>query len=294
MRITQQMMLTNALQSEASATERMAQLSQQASSGLKVSRASDDPAAWASIQQIHAQVGVVRARSDAATRAAGDLSLAESTLDAASNLVVQAQTLAVEGANGTQTAASRANMASQVSSLVQQLVALANTRGSSGYLFGGTATSTPPVDGSGTFQGNAGVTHVEIADGVLAVSNADGAAAFSAAGGRSPFADLQSLATALSSNDVAGIRSSITNLEASSAQMLAARVDTGLSASRLSSAATVMSNTLVQLQIQGGNLGDADAASTLSNLTAAQTAYEAALQVNKQILSTSLAGASIP
>jgi flagellar hook-associated protein 3 FlgL len=294
MRITQQMMLTSALESDASVTSRMSQLSQQASTGLKVSQASDDPAAWASIQQVQAQMGVVRARSDAATRASGDLSLAESTLDAANNLVTQAQTLAVEGANGTQNAASRANLASQVNSLVQQLVALANTRGSSGYLFGGTATNTPPVDSTGTFQGNAGVTHVEIADGVLAVSNADGAAAFSAAGGRSPFADLQSLATALSSNDVAGIQGSMANLQTSSAQILAARVDTGLSASRLSSAATVMSNTISQLTVESGNLGDADMASTLTNLTAAQTAYQAALTVNKQILSTSLAGANIP
>ncbi len=293
MRITQQMMLTSALESEATATTRMSQLSQQASSGLRVSQASDDPAAWASIQQLHAQMGVVKGRSDAATRAAGDLDLAESTLDAAQNLMVQAQTLAVQGANGTQNAASRADMARQVDSLVQQLAALANTRGSTGYLFGGTATGTPPVDASGTFQGNSGVTHVEIADGVLAVSNADGAAAFSSAGGRDPFADLKSLSTALSTNDVAGIQASMANLQASGAQILAARVDTGLSASRLNSAATVMSNTLTQLQLQSGNLGDADAAATLSNLTAAQTAYEAALQVNKQILSTSLAGANI-
>lgn len=166
---------------------------------------------------------------------------------------------------------------------------MANTKGSSGYLFGGTATSTPPVDSSGTYQGNSGVTHVEIADGVLAASNADGAAAFSSAGGRDPFADLQAFATALSSNDVAGIQASIGNLQTSGAQILAARIDTGLSAGRLTSAATVMSNTITQLQLQQGNLADADAASTLSNLTAAQTAYQAAIEVNKQVLATTTA-----
>jgi flagellar hook-associated protein 3 FlgL len=290
MRVTQQMMLTSALQSEATATDRMQTLSQQASTGLRVAQPSDDPAAWASIQQVTAQIGVVQARNTAATRAAGDLNLAESTLDSAGTLMTQAQSLAVEASNGTEDAASRSDLATQVSSIIQQMVALANTRGSSGYLFGGTATNTPPVDASGNYQGNSGVTHVEIADGVLAVSNADGAAAFSSAGGRDPFADLQSLATALSSNDVAGIQSSIANLQTSGAQILAARIDTGLSASRLTSAATVMSNTVTQLQVQSGNLADADTASTLSNLTAAQTAYEAAIEVNKQVLSTSLAG----
>jgi flagellar hook-associated protein 3 FlgL len=290
MRITNQMMLTNALQSEATATDRMQLLSQQASTGLKVGQPSDDPAAWASIQQMSAQIGVVQARSSAATRAAGDLNLAEGTLDSASTLMTQAQSLAVEGSNGTESAASRASLADQVNSIIQQMVALANTRGSSGYLFGGTATNTPPVDSTATFQGNAGVTHVEIADGVLAVSNADGASAFSAAGGRDPFADLKALATALSSNDVAGVQGSIANIQASGAQILAARIDTGLSASRLTSAASVMGNTVTQLQLQSSNLSDADTASTLSNLTAAQTAYEAAIEVNKQVLSTSLAG----
>jgi flagellar hook-associated protein 3 FlgL len=293
MRITQSMMLSSAIEAEATATQRMAQLTQQASSGLKVSQPSDDPATWAAIQQNQAQMGVVQARSAAATLAAGDLNLAETTLDAAGNLVTQAQSIAVEGANGTQSAASRANLATQVTSLMQQLVALANTRGSSGYLFGGTKTDVPPVDGSGNFQGNAGVTQVQIADGVLAVSNADGASAFSAAGGRDVFADLQTLATALSSNDVPTIQSSMANLTSSATQLVSARVATGLSAARLTSASSVMTSALTQMQLQQSNEADADAASTLSNLQGAQMAYEASLQVNKQILSANLGGTNI-
>jgi flagellar hook-associated protein 3 FlgL len=293
MRITEAMRLNTVLQGEASASERMTQLSQMASSGLRVSQPSDDPAAYASIQERQAQMGIIKARSTAATRAAGDLNLAESTLDAASSLMTQARALAVQGSNGTLDDAARASLATQVSSLRQQLIALANAHGASGYLFGGTKTDTPPVDVNGVFQGNAGVTHVEIADGVLAASNANGASAFSAAGGRDVFDDLQNLAANLSTNNVAGLQSSIGNLDASGAQILAARVDSGLSAGRLTSASTVMSSALTQLQTAQANEADADAPTTISNLQAAQVAYEAALQVNKQILSVSLAGANI-
>jgi flagellar hook-associated protein 3 FlgL len=293
MRITQSMMLNSALQSEQTATQQMAQLTQMASSGLRVAQPSDDPAAWTSIQENQAQMGIIQARSNAANVAAGNLNLAESTLDSASNLVTQAQSLAVEGANGTMDASSRANLASQVSSLFQQLVALANTRGSSGYLFGGTKTDTAPVDANGNYQGNSSASTILIADGVAATSSADGANAFSAAGGRDVFADLQTLQTALTSNDISSIQASITNLQTSAQQVVQARINTGLSAARLTSASTVMTNALTQLQVQQSNMADADAPSTLTSLQQAQTAYEAALTVNKQILSLSLSSGSV-
>src|SRR5579864_1367403 len=172
MRITETMRFNNVLEGEATASERLAQLTQMASSGLKVSQPSDDPSAYASIVQRDAQIATVQARSSAATTAAGDLDLAGNVFNQATTLMEQVRALAVQGANGTQSASSRAGIASQVDSLRQQLIALANTQGSSGYLFGGTKSSSPPFDASGNYLGNAGVTHVEIADGVLAVSNA--------------------------------------------------------------------------------------------------------------------------
>jgi flagellar hook-associated protein 3 FlgL len=156
-------------------------------------------------------------------------------------------------------------------------------------LFGGTDTNTPPFDSQGNFLGNNGVTHVEVADGVLAVSNASGAQAFTAAGGRNVFADLQALSTALNNNDEAGIQTSIGNLDASQQQIVTAQVDTGELADRLHSASDATGAAITQMQVALAPVQDADAATTISSLEAAQTAYQAAIQVNKQILSLSLA-----
>ncbi|HXN31899.1 MAG TPA: flagellar hook-associated protein FlgL [Polyangiaceae bacterium] len=289
MRITEAMNLNSVLESESRASERMAQLTQMASSGLAVSQPSDDPAAYASIVQRDAGIATVQARHSAATSAAGDLDLAGSVLDQATNLIQKAQSLAVEEANGTQDASSRANAATQVDSLRQQLLALANTKGSTSYLFGGTNSGTPPFDSLGNFAGNDGVTHVEVADGVLAVSNASGAQAFTAAGGRDVFADLQALSSALTSNDPVAIQGSISNLNASQTQLVAAQTDTSERADRLHSASSAMTSAITQMQVALAPVADADAATTISNLEAAQTTYQAALQVNKQILSLSLA-----
>jgi flagellar hook-associated protein 3 FlgL len=284
------MMLNDALLNETSVSSRLAQLTQQASSGVAVSQPSDDPAAYALIQQQDAQIGVVKARSSAASLAAGNLNLAESTLDSASSLIVQAKQIAVEAANGTQDAASRADSASQIASIFQQLVALGNTKGSSGYLFSGTLDQTPPFDASGAFQGNDGATQVEIADGVLATSNASGASAFTAAGGTDVFATVQALQTALTNNDVTGIQTSMSELDAANSQLIAARVDAGTDAGRLSSASSAMSTALTQMQANVAGVADADVPTTLSNLQATQTAYEAAIEVNKQVLSMAMGG----
>src|SRR5579864_433521 len=157
MRITETMRFNNVLEGEATASERLAQLTQMASSGLKVSQPSDDPSAYASIVQRDAQIATVQARSSAATTAAGDLDLAGNVLNQATALLEKARAVAVEEANGTLTAEARANAAIVVDSLRQQLLALANTHGSTGYLFGGTKTGAPPFDSAGTFAGNSGV-----------------------------------------------------------------------------------------------------------------------------------------
>jgi flagellar hook-associated protein 3 FlgL len=289
MRITEAMGINNVLEAESRASQRLAQLAQNAATGKRVIQPSDDPAAYGSIVQRDGQIATVQGRSSAATTAAGDLDLAGTALDQAVTILQRARAIAVEQSNGTQDAAGRSNASAQVTALMQQLVALGNTRGSSGFLFGGTKTASPPFDATGNYQGNTGVTHVEIADGVLAVSNANGAQAFSAPGGRNVFADLQALSTALSTNNVSGVEASIGNIDASHQQVVAAEVDTGELADRMHSANDVMTSALTQLQTSRASVADADMASTLSNLQAAQTSYQAALQVNKQILSLTTA-----
>jgi flagellar hook-associated protein 3 FlgL len=289
MRITEAMTLNTVLESESGAAQRMATLSAQAGSGVRVAEPSDDPAAYASIVQQDAQIGIVQARQSAAKVSGDDLNLAESTLDQASTLVQQAQAIAVEGANGTQSATSRAALGKQVDGLRSQLLALANARGSSGYLFGGTETTSPPFDASATFVGNDNQRQIEVADGVFAVSNASGAQAFTAAGGRDVFADLQTLSTALSTNNESVIQSSVDDLGTSFNQVLSARVDAGERAGRLQSASDVMTGALSQLQTSLSNTASADPATTFSNLQAAQLAYQQAVQVNQNVLSSAFA-----
>jgi flagellar hook-associated protein 3 FlgL len=285
MRITDNMQLNDALASQASASSQMYTLTAEASSGLKINQPSDDPAGYATVSSLNSQISTLQARSTAVTAVAGDLNLANGALTSAGDLLVQAQQIAVEASDGSQSASTRANSATQLNQIVQQMIGLANTQGANGYLFGGTNTTSPPFDANGNFSGNAGVTQVEIANGVTVQSNASGADAFTAAGGRNVIADLQTLATALSNNDVATIQSSVGNLTADNSQVVDAQVAVGVSAGTLQSSSEVMATALTTAQTSLANEQDADAPTVYSELTQVQTSYESAISVNRQILS---------
>jgi flagellar hook-associated protein 3 FlgL len=284
MRITNGMILNDVLANQSLGSQQVARLTQEASSGVKVGQPSDDPAAYGTVVSYNAQISIMTARGSAITSASNDLQLADGALSSATDLVTQAQQLATEAASGTEDASSRANMAAQANEIVSQMIAVGNTQGANGYIFGGTKTDTPPFDSTGAFNGNAESTQVEVANGVVTTSNASGALAFTAAGGRDVIGDLQALATALSGNDVAGIQASLTNLSADNSQIVDARVNAGDIAQQLQSSSAVITSSITTEQSALASVADVDIPTVYSQLTTAQASYENALSVNRQVL----------
>jgi len=288
MRITESIRINTALAGEETASSRLNDLTRMSSSGVKVDAPSQDPAAYSRIVRADGQITLMTARQDTVDRAAGDLNLADSMLSSAGDLVQQAHSLALQMANGSMSASDRASAATQIQGIRSQLIAVANTKGANGYIFGGTKTGTPPFDATtGAFSGNNQVMNVEVADGVTAASNASGANAFTAAGGSDVLADLDNFATALSSNNLTGITSAISQLDADQSQVVGARVAVGITTDRLTSASDVIGSALTQVKMARSADADIDAPQVLSDLTETQTAYEQALSVTKQILSLS-------
>jgi flagellar hook-associated protein 3 FlgL len=287
MRITDNMMLSSALENEALASQRMYKLSKVASSGEQVNAPSDDAATFGAMVSLDGRLSVLQSRSQGATRASGDLNIADGALSSAADIMVRAKEIALEAANGSMDPASRADAAIEVSGLQQQLISLANTKGASGYIFGGTKTDTPPMDASGNFVGNDNVTHIEVADGMTAATNVSGARAFTAVGGRNVVGDLQALATALGANDLATIQASAGQLDTSHDQIVAVQVDAGVASDRLQSSSDVISSAILAGKTERANEADANVPQVYSELSMAQTSYQSAISVTKQILSLS-------
>ena len=100
---------------------RLAKAQQQSASGKRLLDVSDDPdqvtslltarASLARVEQIQTNLGRIKTETDAA----------EVAISNSVKIMERARVLATQGLNGTQTAESRAAIASEVSNLVQQL-----------------------------------------------------------------------------------------------------------------------------------------------------------------------------
>lgn len=284
MRVTEQMRYDGATNNLTSLSSRHAKASLEAQSGLRVNAPSDDPIAAAELARLSASQSQVAARRSAINSVRGDAELSETSLQSASDLLATAKEIATQGANGSLGAQERGFLALQVKDLRDQLISVANTRGATGYLFGGTATETTPFTGAGAFQGNDEAHVVDIGNSTPTVVNASGAKAFTAAGGRDVLADLDNLFNALNNNDQAGIAASLDTIDASRAQVTNAQAAVGITLNKLDASDSVLSSVDLMNSKHGADIGSVDPAKAYSTLTQLNTSLQQAVSVTKQIL----------
>ncbi len=284
MRITEVMKIAGALATTSATTSRLQKASTIASSGLRINAPSDDASGFAQVSRIDAQLASVSARSTTAGRAADELDLAETTLAAGSDLAMRMREIAVAMANGAVDAQTRKDAANEVDGLRARLLGLANTKGATGYLFGGSKTQVEPFDVNANFVGDDDPRMVELSPNITLRSNASGAQAFTVQGGIDPFAALATFANALRTNNVAAVQQGIADADSIERQITRARVDAGSRAGELHSATDVMDSVTLSLQKARSSLADADVASAYSDLTTARGDYERAIEIARQLL----------
>jgi flagellar hook-associated protein 3 FlgL len=265
--------------------------SREASTGQRVNAPSDDPIAAAQALRTSGASARIDAFRATIRAVRGDTALAESTLAQANDLMIRAHEIALQGASGNVNAAERADLGIEVGQLRQAMLSLANQKGSQGYLFAGSKTDTEPFNTTsgptnGQFVADDTDRQVEVAPNLVMSVSVSGAKAFTTAGGRDILADLDNLATALNTNDVASVQASVNTLDAGSRQLVAARVDAGLKVARLDASDTVHQDTQTALAAQNQALVGVDPASAYSRFIQAGNTVQQAMAVAKKMLDT--------
>ena len=140
----------------------LSQTQEQMTTGKRVNRASDDPAAAARAERALAteQRSVASQRAvDASNNA---MALTESALGNAGELLQSVREALISAGNATYTDAERSLVAARIQDLRSELLAVANRSDGAGtYLFGGQGSNQPPfIDAPGgvQFRGTAGAT----------------------------------------------------------------------------------------------------------------------------------------
>jgi flagellar hook-associated protein 3 FlgL len=263
---------------------RQADAQARALTGRQVNKPSDDPAAAAELARIRASSAQADTQLKAASTARGDVELAEGVLAQAGDLFQQAHDIAMQGANGSLDASTRASLASQVQGIKDQLIGIANTQGATGYLFAGSKTNAPPFAASGAFSGD-GNDHVVDLGGASPTSvGVSGADAFTAAGGRDVFADLDSLMTALNANSQSGVQATLTNIDASRKQITNVRALAGIKMDRLQTTEDILGQAKLALAQREETTAGADPYKAYSDLVTLGQSLEQAVGIAKKVM----------
>lgn len=286
---------------------RYTELSEQASSGYKVTTLSDDPSATKSLLNIKAQLSQLNGYLDNMNIAQNELDTMDSSLSSLTDLVQKATDLATEGANGTYSADDLNNIKTQITQIIESVVDLANAKYDGKYIFSGTATSIQPYeisyDTSGnitdiTYKGTASDSayerYVTISDGVSVAINTTGDQIFGSYSGAHPtessgiLSTLMDLSKALGNNDKTAVSSYIDDLNDSLDSVSATRTKFASIGNRFDLTKASINTTITTLKTSQSDLKDTDLAEVMSDLAIQQTALEATYQVFSQVSGMSL------
>jgi flagellar hook-associated protein 3 FlgL len=257
-----------------------------ASSGLRVQQASDDPSAWAAAQRDRVRETLSDGHAQTITTARETLDQTDGALSTISGLVSQARSLAVQGGNATYSAAQRADLGTQVQGMFESALAAANTQTGDGeYVLAGSKTSTAPFDASGNYQGDATERTASTGEHNSSPMNVSGSV-LTASSGVDVLPELQKLATALSTNDTAGIQAGIDALSKVTDQVSSARARVGTGLAALNDADSARQALSTNLQGFVSNLVEADAVGAASTLARATQALNMSQTVTAHIIST--------
>lgn len=162
---------------QASLTHNQAQIS----SGFRLLRPSDDPSATSRVIGLRNRLSNSMAYSKAATDARSRVDYSSAVLQDTSELVTEIRTLVVQSMNGTLSDDDRKSLAAELSFLRDQLMELGNSALSGRYVFGGSATGSPPfkevtIDGVKhvDYSGNLEKQDVPVGEGVVVQTNIPG------------------------------------------------------------------------------------------------------------------------
>lgn len=262
---------------------------QQLNSGKSVNAPSDNPAVLAAYIENQAAAGQDDQYSQSISSVQGGLQSADAALNTVVTSLGQAISLAAEGANGTLSSTERQALAAQVENLRQQVLLAANQSYQGVYLFGGTASTTPPfaansLSPSGvSYQGNNVVNSIELAPGQTAAINVPGSQIFSNSAGNA-FQALNDLSNALNANDQNAVAAAGVEVQKAFNAVGVQRTFYGATLQRMQIMDNFLSTEKVQLSQQANQLVAADMAKTVSTLSQLEIQRQALAQAEGKIL----------
>ncbi len=183
MKVSTQYFYEKSLSNLQKAQSEASKSNEQLSTGKSLVRPSDDTLKLRTVANLDRSITSLENFSGNVEHLLNRLSLEESAVLSASDATVRIKELAIQASNATYSQDDRRIMASEVESLREHLLSLANSRDANGSaIFGGSRTESEPFveldDGRIKYRGDDQVLRVEVADGRSLAKNRAGLEVF--------------------------------------------------------------------------------------------------------------------
>lgn len=291
MRVTDQQIFGLVLGNMQRTRERLLIAQERISSQKRVTKPSDDPAAFG--QMVLGKAGLAEAE-----QYLRNIQFASARLDAADGALVQVSTLlgrikelAVGARSETKTAGDRSHIAQEVRQLHRQLLQLANSEINGQALFAGTKTDLSPfVLGVGddvTYQGNNETQSIQVGTNETTQVTVPGDEIFTGPT-INVFDAIRDLLSALENNDSAGIEAGIGAMDDALTQVADAQGRIGAMANRVESTSMMLGQVRDVLTTVISQQEDMDLAKAVSDLARQQVAIQATAEAASRLFESSL------
>ena len=277
MRVTTNTFFADSLRNIERGYARFEEAQRRLSSGLKVEKPSDDPAATADLLK-------TRERSEAAgqfrrniTDARSRIAAEETVLDSVTNILARAKELATAEGGDSGDALSRLAAKAEVDQLLDAVIGHANTSHKGAFLFGGVYADLKPLDAAGDPTATMlpqGEHRVQIGENEIIRTNHDADQVFLSSG---VVQSLRDLSAAFGANDPTAIQASITGVDNAHDAVQQIFTEVGARSNRLDVSDTHLDAREFQLTEQRADLEEADLAKAAIDLASRQTALQSAM-----------------
>ncbi|MFZ0747221.1 MAG: flagellar hook-associated protein 3 [Terracidiphilus sp.] len=272
-------------------------LTSELSSGVRVTELSQDPVASGENVLVLNQIQQDDSFTQSSSLVSGQLQVADSALGSVVSQLTQAISLATSANNGTMNSSDVKSISNQISGILNEVQALANTDYQGQYIFAGGQTSTTPFSTSTasspaitTYNGDEDINYLETPNGQKIQLNLPGDQIFAASGTNSVFNALNNLVADYSSGTV-NTAQAVSDTQALSTALSFVsqqRVVIDNSITQVSSASDAVTNEQMQLTSAQTNLMQADVAQVSTQLSLSETQQAALEDVISQLGSGSL------
>jgi flagellar hook-associated protein 3 FlgL len=227
MRVTGTRIIELATSATSANQSRVAQAATETSSGLRVAKPSDDPAAYVAAERAKLHRDLVAGSSKAVRTSRDRLDQVDGALATVGEVMSQVRTLAVQGSSATYSATDRLELATQVRTLMQTAIGAANVRSADGeFLLAGTRSLAAPFSAAGSYAGDDTTREVATSADTSVRATVSGAD-LTAAHGVDVIPLIDRLATALAANDPTAIAGTLDDLAKAVEQVGLARTRVG-------------------------------------------------------------------